>query len=629
MFTRIYSFPLLTSAVLTSSLLLSQASCNGYVAGAESDEPTEACGPVLATVRVVPDRLTVLRVPDGSALAGARIEIPAGSIKHPTDVSLSLGRDLPIEADQQPLSRALCLRHDQGDFAIPAVLVLPLDKARYQKLGLTPEGVGFAAQTKTYATPASVGPGRPAIQISRAPEASVGPAPLVHGLYALDPVSGRGAIEITQQGIYQLISRGQHSPPENNELDILFTIDNSGSMGPKQAMLARLFPRFFDRVSHKYPAMTPTRFANCVNWRLGTLTTDVSYDPMVPGDDGKLQNQFCQNKKMTPEAMKLCTDVLKCDNTLPAVTKPYLDMDMSLKTDYEVQKKQFQCMMFAGDSGNGQERPLEAFSRFLQEDKKQRLSTLPTATPFFRSKSLSVALFVTDESDCSVHPSQIANFQKTTAACTTHSPECYQPNFRCYAMGLTCDKTPSGGSDFHSFGAYEKCTEASYSTMPPKTGMAGIMKPTKDFANELVNFVKGPAKEGNLERKFLESFMLRAIVPHNPARSTEIKDAMMKYTTGWQINFTHSSANSPPTDADAFCVRKEMGVADIVGHPETRMKNFIENFYLASLTKDDMKRPLVEIRSICDTENELAQSLDGLADAVRSRDTLCPMTILP
>jgi len=633
MITRSSSSSLLASAALCSSLLLSQASCNGYVPSAEPEPLADTCGPALVTAQVLPDQLTIVRVPAGNPLSGARLEIPAGSVPRPTELQLALSRDLSLEPEQNPLSRALCLRHNQGDFSVPAVLVLPLDKARYQRLNLTPHQVGFAAQTTHYSTPASPRPAGPGIQISsHEPAPSPQSAPLLPGIYGLDIDRGLAAIEIKSQGIYQLISRGKYPPALNSELDILFTIDNSGSMAPKQGMLARLFPRFFESVSHRKAAATPTKFANCVDWHLGTLTTDIGYDPGARGDDGKLQNTFCNQKSMSTEAKRICTDVLKCDNTLPMLKKPYLERDPMV--DFDVQKRQFQCLLLAGDLGNGQERPLEAFSRFIKEDKIQRKSTLPSRTPFFRDRSLSVALFLTDESDCSLEASQVANFQKPYTACTTHAPECYTTNFRCYAMGLTCKKTPTLRSDFHGLGSYEQCTEASYKPMPPTTGMAGMMKSTDDFAKELRDFVVGPLSDGNLGRNgaggaYMESFMLRAIVPHNEKRSVEIKDMAKKYTKEWQIDFSHSAADSPPSGADAFCSRRDIEGRDIWGHPEVRMKNFIDKYYLYSKSDDAPSDPLVEIRSICDSEDELAKALNGLADAVRKMDAYCPMTIAP
>jgi energy-coupling factor transporter ATP-binding protein EcfA2 len=593
-----FSKSLSKSGFFSLSVLLSALHCNGFSEAVETGpEPERGCGRTIASTVAQPDKPTVMVVPAGHLLAGTQLHIPAGAVSRPTQVELTFAQALRLEPGQQPLSPSLCVIADGVTFQQPVSLIAPFDKAKYERLGLTPEQVGMGGVVLNSSSPSSLG-------IRRLDSLSETVAQVLPGMFVFDLQNSLLGVEITASGMFGVISRGTRSPAKQPLVDILSVVDNSPSMSPKQLMVARLLPKFFDMVSRKDAKL----FNNCVDWHLGTITTDVSHDPLKPGDDGKLRSRFCDPTQLSGDAQKAC-QALGCD-TLPALTAPYLQRDTAEK--YEIQSRQYQCLMLVGDRGSGKERPLEALSRFIKDEQQKRMTM--GAYPFFRDVGLSVVMFLTDEQDCSVDPARYADFDKPyNPACTTHSPECYHENFRCYAMSLECD----GRADFHTLGRYEKCRE-------PTTG---LMKSTQVYADELFAFLTGMKAGGNLERGTdVGSFMLRAIVPMSKD-SKEIPDPKNPLITDqWQVSFEHPAADAPSTRdiSKAFCSRIDSTMKPIIGNVQNRINNFVERFYNKSrFTSPFTSDPLVELRSICDDENTLADALLGLAKELSNKDTVC------
>jgi hypothetical protein len=103
----------------------------------------------------------------------------------------------------------------------------------------------------------------------------------------------------------------------NKDVDILFVIDNSGSMGEEQGLLAANFPAFIDVLED--PLVK-------ANYRIGVTTTD-NGNPQCGGstspEAGKLQLSSCRSRqgefvsKSTPPAdatAVACTDVCSTES---------------------------------------------------------------------------------------------------------------------------------------------------------------------------------------------------------------------------------------------------------------------------------------------------------------------------
>ncbi len=165
-----------------------------------------------------------------------------------------------------------------------------------------------------------------------------------------------------------------------DKMDILFVIDDSGSMQEEQTNLANNFPMFI-QVLDEYSATRSADF----QYRVGVTTTAVTRNfdwlllgwgvqPMTTtGPDGELQGQS--------------------DCSLGAY--PWADGP-------GVADSTFSCMAMRGTSGSGMEMPFAAMWEALSENHMSGPG-MPNEG-FYRKdeNSLLVVVFITDEDDCSV-----------------------------------------------------------------------------------------------------------------------------------------------------------------------------------------------------------------------------------
>lgn len=147
-------------------------------------------------------------------------------------------------------------------------------------------------------------------------------------------------------------------------MDILFVIDNSGSMEPAQTSLKENFPRFMQVLSE-----FENEQGKQLDYRVAVTTTDVSYTEASPlggsidydGNDGAL--------------------VTGCDLAEPYVTRDLSDVATP-----------FSCLASVGTSGSGLEMPVQALLMALENASNKA---------FFREEALLAVVILTDEDDCS------------------------------------------------------------------------------------------------------------------------------------------------------------------------------------------------------------------------------------
>jgi hypothetical protein len=189
-----------------------------------------------------------------------------------------------------------------------------------------------------------------------------------------------------------------------DDLDLLFVIDDSGSMAEEQASIAAELPRLVrvlttgDRTGD---GRTVDDFEPVTSLHLGVLTGDMgTAGYAVPscaggrfGDDGLL--------RATGN-----TSAVGCAGTYPA----FLDYEPSVSTQPAEQfGADFRCVAMVGTSGCNIEQPLEALLKALTP------STSPLAfsdgtrghgdlenAGFLRPYSTAALVLVTDEDDCSI-----------------------------------------------------------------------------------------------------------------------------------------------------------------------------------------------------------------------------------
>ncbi len=198
----------------------------------------------------------------------------------------------------------------------------------------------------------------------------------------------------------------------NRDVDILFVIDNSGSMGDEQARLSRNFHKFIDVL--EAPEVN-------ANYRIAVTTTD-SGNPGCSGttaESGKLQMSSCrerlQNFVFAPGGLgeidkrdEACLDVCERDG---------FDVVPSMAGDGEVKRRRwlenrngssnipadwstaeaFGCFGPQGINGCGFESPLESMYKALG----LMASADSESYSFIRKGAILAIVIVTDELDCS------------------------------------------------------------------------------------------------------------------------------------------------------------------------------------------------------------------------------------
>lgn len=186
------------------------------------------------------------------------------------------------------------------------------------------------------------------------------------------------------------------------QLDILFVIDDSGSMREEQAALVEQMPRFIEILTSGDLNDDGTQdFAPARDLHLGVVSTNMGVGGIGsitgctgPGDDGVLRN--------VP-----ATGVVGCATSYPS----FLSYDAT-SVDPQQAATDFACIGTLGTLGCGFEQQLEATLKALTPaTSDRRFHAVGTGTAFghadgrnrgfLRRDSLLAVILVTDEDDCS------------------------------------------------------------------------------------------------------------------------------------------------------------------------------------------------------------------------------------
>ncbi len=230
------------------------------------------------------------------------------------------------------------------------------------------------------------------------------------------------------------------------DVDILFVVDNSPSMSPKQKQIASTIDSFIKRIDS---------FGS--NYHVGVVSTDIGAQPApgmsfspgnvdiagcatFAGDDGELQAKSCLERdqsKWSADARAACASL--CPTYLsPQHGDRYLwKKDGITNAVGNDLVGTFKCMAMLGDSGCGLESPLEAAKRALDGHSAVN-------SGFLRERSVLSVIFITDEDDCSVQLSSRSQNNPATTDCTgmmQSSASCFNNDFRCLARNLRCKES--------------------------------------------------------------------------------------------------------------------------------------------------------------------------------------------
>jgi hypothetical protein len=165
------------------------------------------------------------------------------------------------------------------------------------------------------------------------------------------------------------------------KIDVLFVIDNSGSMAQEQTNLIANFPTFISVLD-----------MSGLDYRVGVTTTgrDYTYNMTLPGIGTLPQSQTGgdNGKLLHPAA---------CNMTHPWIDK----LDPNASTT-------FQCVANVGTGGPGDEMPLGAVRDAFEE----RIADGSNAG-FHRPDALLALVILTDENDCSYEQSVTLSFSES------------------------------------------------------------------------------------------------------------------------------------------------------------------------------------------------------------------------
>jgi hypothetical protein len=222
------------------------------------------------------------------------------------------------------------------------------------------------------------------------------------------------------------------------DIDILFVLDNSNSMGLEQENLRKNFPKFIEALR------APSLNNKIPNVHLGVISTDLgagNYSlpscEVSNGDGGKLLAQPRQAGCVGPSKsyIEYIEGVTNINN--PAVGDPI-----------DKVKQAFQCIAEIGTGGCGFESTIEAARRALDP----KLNRNPG---FIRKDAFLAVVFITDEDDCSAQKPQLFDPNQNQI----NDPLGPLTSFRCFEFGVQCD-CPGGACKRTSMGARKSCKPA-------------------------------------------------------------------------------------------------------------------------------------------------------------------------
>lgn len=243
----------------------------------------------------------------------------------------------------------------------------------------------------------------------------------------------------------------------NRDIDILFVIDNSGSMAEEQASLVANFENFINVLNNIEGGLP--------NVHIGVVSTNIGAGTGIAGcenggDNGALQ-VAPRNGACSVPTNNYIEDLLDDDG-------------MTRNKNYSGELTEtFSCIAALGVSGCGFEQPLEAMRKALN-------GSNPANEGFLRDSAFLAVIIISDEDDCSVERSEM--FSTAAAQDRIDSELGFLSSFRCFEFGIQCDPdTP------RSAGPRDNCVPRDNSEyMYNVNEYANFLKTLKDDPGQII-----------------------------------------------------------------------------------------------------------------------------------------------
>ena len=243
------------------------------------------------------------------------------------------------------------------------------------------------------------------------------------------------------------------------KIDILFVIDNSGSMGEEQAALAANFSVFVDLLEAE---------SVDADYRIGVTTTDDG-NPWCSGtgpEAGALQLRSCRDhlddfvfasgtaeeidrrveacEQRCPEQLAgLTTEPTTTDEDAQARPRPWLQRELGVSNvpSGVTTAQALACWGPQGINGCAYESPLEAMRKALVRSGRAD----EDGAGFLRDDALLQVVFITDEADCSLGPAGFEAFDPDGSRALWSDPTAAQPSSAlCWNAGVACHTQDDG-----------------------------------------------------------------------------------------------------------------------------------------------------------------------------------------
>jgi len=246
----------------------------------------------------------------------------------------------------------------------------------------------------------------------------------------------------------------------NKDVDILFVIDNSGSMAEEQALLSANFKSFIDVLE---------RDDVRANYRIGITTTD-SGNPRCPNstpEGGRIGLSSCVDRAADKEFGYLdkdfsfaCTDFCQKDDSQitikPTATaadptekpRPWLESNDGVTNveGAESMVEAFQCFGPQGVSGCGFESHLESMYKALAASSDRNSSNYG----FIRDTAILSVVVISDETDCSYNPATKEIFTSNKVFWDDPDNDVAPTSAMCWNAGVMCTGDGMTYSECHA-----------------------------------------------------------------------------------------------------------------------------------------------------------------------------------